>query len=259
LEERFTFDREAALYAAARSPYPEALIDDVVAACGASPGARALEIGCGSGQATGAFAARGLDILAIDPGGDLLAHARRDLATAGAAADAVRFECTTFEAMPVTPERYALIYAAQSWHWVAPDVAYVKAAQALAREGLLAIFGHTPIGLDARLLAAFQRVYETHASWGPPPEAWYLPAGPVRALIDASGAFATVIHKAYGWTRRFTTASYVDLLRTRSDHHVMAPAQRGAILAGVAEAIAAHGGAFEMTYETNLYMAHKRA
>jgi hypothetical protein len=71
--------------------------------------------------------------------------------------------------------------------------------------------------------------------------------------------FAPVTHKTYSWTRAFTTRGYVELLRTRSDHITMAPAQRERVLDRVAAAIDAAGGRFEMGYETNLYLARKRA
>ncbi len=53
-------------------------------------------------------------------------------------------------------------------------------------------------------------------------------------------------------------ASYTDLLRTLSGHRLLADEQREALLGAIAEAIAAHGGEFELRYETHLYMARRR-
>ncbi|MFC7763333.1 methyltransferase domain-containing protein [Catellatospora bangladeshensis] len=48
-----------------RPGYPEGLVDDVLAYTGI--GVQALEVGAGTGKATTAFAARGLQITAVEP------------------------------------------------------------------------------------------------------------------------------------------------------------------------------------------------
>ena len=48
---RETFDKDAERYDRARPRYPARMFDDLAAA-GVAPGARVLEIGCGTGQAT---------------------------------------------------------------------------------------------------------------------------------------------------------------------------------------------------------------
>ena len=72
-----TFNTVAALYDAQRSGYPEQLFDDLSQTCRLEPGRRVLEVGCGTGQATAGFAARGLDVVAIDPGAALVDVARQ--------------------------------------------------------------------------------------------------------------------------------------------------------------------------------------
>ena len=79
MEQRFTFDQVASVYRAARPDYPEALIDDVVSYARLEPNDAVLEVGCGTGQATKSFAMRGVPILAIDPGPEMLRTARETL------------------------------------------------------------------------------------------------------------------------------------------------------------------------------------
>jgi SAM-dependent methyltransferase len=135
-----TFNSVAALYDAQRSGYPEKLFDDLSQACRPEPGHRVLEVGCGTGQATAGFAARGLDVVAIDPGAALVDVGRQKFI----GAPNVRFEIASFEAWPLGQRSFHLVAAAQSWHWVRPDIGFEKAARALAPGGHLAIFGHTP-------------------------------------------------------------------------------------------------------------------
>lgn len=254
MEQRFTFDQIASTYRSARPDYPEPLIDDVLAYAGLKPDDRILEVGCGTGQATKSFAKRGFRILATDPGPEMLRGARETLASFGN----VEFQETTFEACPANEEAFGLIIAAQSWHWVSPEVRFAKAAKVLSPDGSLAVFGHVPVGLPAPLLTAFKEIYLRHiGKWGPPPEAWYLPMGPFKGWFDESGLFGPVEHKSYPWIWQHTTSSYIDFLRTRSDHRMMEAAKRDAVLGEIATAIDDHGGTLDVNYETHLYIARR--
>jgi SAM-dependent methyltransferase len=76
---RWTFDEAAGLYDRARPGYPAALFDDLVELTGIGPGSRVLEIGSGTGQATGPLAERGCRVVAVELGPRLAAVARRNL------------------------------------------------------------------------------------------------------------------------------------------------------------------------------------
>jgi ubiquinone/menaquinone biosynthesis C-methylase UbiE len=252
MEQRFAFDEIASLYKAARPDYPEALIEDVVSYAGLKPNDKILEVGCGSGQATKSFAKRSFPIVAIDPGPEMLRGARESLADFGN----VEFLEATFEAWPAKPGEFRLIIAAQSWHWVSPEVRFVKAAEVLSPEGSLAIFGHVPVGLPAPLLAQFKDIYLRHTSkWGRPPEAWYLPDGPFKGWFDESGVFQPVAHRRYPWKWQHTTSSYIAFLRTKSEHRMLESAKREEMLDEIAKAIDDHGGRLTVDYETHLYIA----
>jgi SAM-dependent methyltransferase len=254
VEQRFTFDQVASVYHKARPAYPDALIDDVVSYADLKPNDRIFEVGCGTGQATKSFAERGFPILATDPGSEMLRSARESLAHFSN----VEFLETTFEAWPTDRAAFRLIIAAQSWHWVSPEVRFSKAAEALSCDGSLAVFGHVPVGLPPPVLDQFKEIYLRRiGKWGPPPEAWYLPNGPFKEWFSASGLFEPVEHRRYAWKWRHTASSYVDFLRTKSDHRMMEATKRAELLADIAQAIDSHGGQFDMDYETHLYIARR--
>jgi SAM-dependent methyltransferase len=254
MEQRFTFDQIAGAYRASRPDYPEALVDGVVSYAHLKPGDPVLEVGCGTGQATASFAKRGLQIVAIDPGPEMIRAARESLASFG---NVVLAEAT-FEAWPQDKGPFRLIIAAQSWHWVSPELRFAKAAQLLSSGGSLAVFGHVPTGLPAPLLEQFKDIYLHHTGrWGPPPEAWYLPSGPFKGWFDQSGLFGPVEHRCYPWKWRHTTSSYVDFLGTRSDIRMLTANLREELLNDISKAIESHGGEFEVDYETHLYMARR--
>jgi len=254
VEQRFTFDRIADVYRTARPGYPDALIEDLVSFADLKPNDKILEVGCGTGQATKSFAKRGFAILATDPGPDMLRGAGESLASFRN----VEFLETTFEGLRGNEEAFRLIFAAQSWHWVSPEVRFAKAARTLSPDGSLAVFGDVPVGLPAPLLAQFQEIYlRRTGSWAPTPEGWCLPNGPFKGWFDESGVFGPVEHKSYPWKRLYTTSSYTDFLRTRSDHSMLEPSKREGLLSDIAEAITRHGGRLTVDYEAHLYIARR--
>jgi SAM-dependent methyltransferase len=254
MEQRFTFDQVACVYRTARPDYPEALIDDVVSYAGLQPDDPILEVGCGTGQATRSFARRGFRLLAIDPGAEMVRAAAESLAEFSN----VELVQAIFEAWPANRARFELIIAAQSWHWVSPEVRFAKASEVLSPDGALAVFGHVPVGLPAALLERFKQAYLRHAGiWGPPPESWYLPTGPFKGWFDESGLFGPVMHRSYLWKWQHTASSYINFLRTRSDLRMLTEATREALLEEIAAAIDDQGGAFEVDYETHLYIAKR--
>ncbi len=113
---RGVFDGVAEAYDAARSGYPQELVDAAIAA-GRLDGARAiLEIGSGTGKLTELLVARGLRVHAVEPGANLTEAARRRLGDT----DAVRFEQSTFEDAETADGAYDAIFSATAFHWVEP-------------------------------------------------------------------------------------------------------------------------------------------
>jgi ubiquinone/menaquinone biosynthesis C-methylase UbiE len=257
MEQRFTFNAVAELYDRARAGYPPALYDDLIALADLSPGDPILEIGCGTGKATEEFERRGLNVVALDPGGDMIAAARRRVAHSRK----VRFVETTFEAWSVEASAFRLVAAAQSWHWVAPEIRFTKAYEALAPGGALAVFGTSPEPAPQPFRAALEQVYAIHAPelGGPPPEHAYLPSGVFPRDFDRSGLFGPVIHKSYPWSRSFTAQTYVAYLGSISRYQLMESERRENLLAALERAIEAQGGAFDAPVETHLYLAVRKA
>lgn len=247
-----TFDSVAALYDAQRSGYPDSLFADLLAIASLEPGARVLEVGCGSGQATVGFASRGLEVTAVDPGGSLIEIARRRFANS----PTVRFAVASFEEWPLQPGNFHLVAAAQSWHWVRPDVGFRKAADALVLGGRLAIFGHTP-RWSAELIASLEPSYRSLAPelYAPPAENWYLPEGPIAGLASASGYFTDVVHRGYSWRSRHSASSFAAYLGTRSDHLRLPTQRRENLLASIESSLPQE---LDADWVTNLYVATVR-
>jgi len=90
-------------------------------------------------------------------------------------------------------------------------------------------------------------------------ESAYLPSGPFKSWFDASELFAPVMHRSFACNQSYTAASYLDLMRTFSYFRLLAPERQEGLSAAIFVAIQAHGRAFEMFYETHLYLAKRAA
>ena len=108
-----TFNRAADLYQRARPEYPGELYDRLLTITWLSPGARLLEVGCATGKATLPLAQRGFRITCLEPGADLAAAARANLV--GFNVEVVE---ERFEDWAPAGDRFAMVFAATSWHWV---------------------------------------------------------------------------------------------------------------------------------------------
>ena len=108
-----TFDSEAERYDRARPGYPDELFDDMAELTSLGRGARILEIGPGTGQATRSLLARGYHVTAIEPGERLAAVLRRK--TAGLLCEV---HVTRFEDWPLPAEPFDAVFAATSFHWL---------------------------------------------------------------------------------------------------------------------------------------------
>jgi SAM-dependent methyltransferase len=256
VEQHFNFDQVASLCDVVRPDYPAALFDDVMSEASLAEGDAILEVGCGTGKATLGLARCGFPVLATDPGQSLLQIARGHLAPF----PNVRFERAAFEAWPMQREAFALVIAAQSWHWIEPEIAFARAAEALVPDGMLAVFGNVPVGLSTDLFNAFKDIYRQHElPYGRVPENYYLPGQRLALEFRRTAWFGKVTHKAYPWSVALDAVSFVDWLRTRSDHKSIPQAAREALLGDIAAAIVARGNCCELAYETHLHLARRVA
>jgi SAM-dependent methyltransferase len=211
------FDATVDRYDEARPEYPAELFDDLVVFAQLEPGDRLLEIGCATGKATRPLLARGFRITCVEPGAALAARAH----ALGLDVHNARFEDFASD------ERFDLVFAATSWHWLDPGLRYAKAHALLRDGGHLAFWGafHAlPEGFDpffTEIQAVYDEIDESHPGEWPPPR-----AGDDVADILRSGLFGDVSVRRYLWELQYTADEYVALLDTFSGHIEMTDAQR---------------------------------
>jgi SAM-dependent methyltransferase len=215
---RAAFEEVPELYDRARPSYPAEVFEDLIDLARLSDGARLLEIGPGTGQATIALAERGFELVCVELGERLAELARRKLA----GYPNVEVVNADFETWQPGGGPFDAILAFTAFHWIDPIVRYEKSADLLRESGVLAVIGtkHVlPAGGDPFWVA----VQEDYAAVGdadrPPPRPDEV--DDIVDEIDASGRFGPVEVRRYLWDVIYSADEYIDVLETYSGHRAM--------------------------------------
>ena len=256
---RQTFNQAAGSYHQARPDYPSELLDDLITITGLTPGDRLLEIGCATGKATVPLARRGFRIICIEPGPDLAAAARRNLAGLAAVMIQGRFE----DWQPAPGERFDLVFAATAWNWIDPARRYALAWRALRPGGHLAFWDALHVLPDDGdpFFREIQDVYDEIGEGLPPGSTWPRPGElPDQAAeINASGLFEVVHIRHFDWEQVYDAGSYIELLNTFSGHIAMQDWKRERLYGEIRRRLARRpGNSVRRHWEAVLHIARHR-
>ena len=256
-----TFDQIADLYDRGRREWPEQLFDDLFEHADMDPmGAKVLEIGCGTGQATAPLARRGCWLTCAEMGSNLARIARRKLTEF----PRVTIINSRFEDLNLAGARFDMVFAASSWHWIDPEVRYQKAASLLRPGGVLAftfVVHAFPPDFDP-FFTEIQKAYEAigqswEGSWPPPPPD-EMPDQ--REDIESSCYFEDIRVARHVWTTDFTADQHVALMNTASDHRLMDSAKREYLFSEMRRLHAARPGGIVRKHELMiLHVARKKS
>jgi SAM-dependent methyltransferase len=256
---RAIFDEAAELYDRARPGYPPQLFEDLAELAGLRPGARVLEIGPGTGQATLPLAERGYAITAVELGPGLAEVARRKLARF----PSLEIVVGAFEQWPLPSQPFDLVISATAFHWLDPAIRLSKSADALRPGGTLAtIATHHIAGGTEPFFADVQACYE---HWDPatPPGLRLEPADDIpndTAELEHSDRFETpATFLRYEWEQTYSTVEYLDLLHTYSGHRALESERRTGLIECIRQLIdGRYGGSISKRYLTELRAARAR-
>jgi SAM-dependent methyltransferase len=254
---RQTFTGVAELYDRMRPGYPPRMYDDLAELAEIGPGSRVLEIGCGTGQATVPLAERGYRIVAVELGAEMAVVARRNLARF----PNVEVVTASFEDWPLPVDAFDVVVSATAFGWIDPGVRVTKAADSLRLGGGLAtVATHHVAGGSEAFFAEVQNCYERFDPSTPPglrlSAAADIPED--REELDGSTRFGPAVFRRYEGEIAYSTAEYLDVLRTYSGHRILPPADRDDLLECIGSLIdSRHGGRVVKRYLTELRIAHR--
>jgi SAM-dependent methyltransferase len=257
---RATFDQAAELYDRARPGYPAELVKELARLAVIDAGSRVLEVGCGTGQLTVPLAELCCELVALDIGPDMAAHARRNLARYSR----VHVIAAAFEHWSLPALAFDAVVSATAFHWVDSAIRVSKAVDALRSGGALAtIATHHVAGGDEHF---FMEAQDCYARWDPstPPGGLRLPGATDIPMdseeLDRSGRFGPATFRRYEWNQEYSTAGYRELLLTYSGHRALAPQALQGLLDCISRLIdTRYNGRITKRYLSELRLANRLA
>jgi ubiquinone/menaquinone biosynthesis C-methylase UbiE len=147
------FDGLAACYDRHRPDYPAAALDYLMQVCDLKPGMQVVDIGCGTGISTRLLAARGLQVIGVEPNADMRRQAEAIGCPTGPTAT---FRDGRAEATGLPDNFASLVLAAQAFHWFANDSSLREFHRVLNPNGWLALLWNEQDHSDPFTEAYFQ-------------------------------------------------------------------------------------------------------
>ncbi|KIJ49131.1 hypothetical protein M422DRAFT_205327 [Sphaerobolus stellatus SS14] len=175
----------AASYAAVRPTYPRALFDFIYQYHGGGSAARwerAVDLGCGTGQATTELTGF-REVIGMDPSESMIKKANQNL-QALSTTTSVRFVKSEAEDLQLLePESVDLVVAAQAAHWFDYTKLWPQLARILRRNGSVAFWGYSQMRISGHpyltpLIEAYSTGSDALNSVGP---YWEQPG---RKIVD---------------------------------------------------------------------------
>jgi SAM-dependent methyltransferase len=254
---RESFDAVAKDYDRYRVPYPQEVVDTVVAVSQLHNGSSVLEIGCGTGQLSVPLAKLGVDLTAVELGAHLAARARRNLKQFPNA----EVEVSSFEQWPLPSKKFDAVLSASAFHWLDPAIRFAKSAEALRPRGALTILHvHHVQGGTPGFFADTQPFY---IKWGLSDDPFFQPTTPDNAPViypelDQLPEFQWVERRRYELPITYSATAYVGMVGTDSLVNDLDDASRSGFLQDIQRLIESkYGGEVARNYVYEIVAAQK--
>ena len=239
------FDDRAADYVRCRPSYPAEAIDHILD--GLDPGRHlvAADVGAGTGISARLLGDRGVDVLAVEPGGAMRA--------AATAHPRVHWIAALAEATGLGPGTVDLVLSAQSFHWFRPAETLREFARILRPGGRLAIMWNRPSTTDPLTAGYGSAIADVGGD-----------IGTARMAFDAddvarSGEFTPAVRTVFANTQRFDLEGLIG--RANSASYVPKSDEARTHLRSLLETLHARHtdaeGLVTMVYDTEVFLARR--
>jgi ubiquinone/menaquinone biosynthesis C-methylase UbiE len=258
LDQRKTwYSSVAEAYDRTRPGYSAGLIQRAITLAQLPLGSNILEVGCGPGVATVAFAELGFSLHCLEPSQEACQIAERNCASY----PQVTFQNTTFEEWELHPSAFDAVLAATSFHWVPAAVGYPKAADALRENGALILLWNMQLQPSYELYQVLELVYQMYA----PKLAHYEDRTAqaeslkkLNQLVCESDRFHNLLSDQVLCEVTYNVDEYLALLSTYSPYIGLESSTRIALFAGLSDAIAnCVGDSIHLSYLSACQVARK--
>lgn len=250
------YSEVAAAYNKVRPRYPHDLINRAVQLAQLPGKAIILEIGCGPGTATTAFAQLGFFMICLEPSQEACRLARQNCANY----PNVEIINTTFEEWQLEVKKFNAVLAANSFHWVAPEIGYPKAAAALKDNGSLILLWNKEPQPSYEVYQALNEVYQVQHPSLSRYEDKETQEKILRWLGEntiRSGLFKDLVYKQLTCEVTYSIDDYLALLSTLSPYIRLEQQQRDSLFAGLRKVLEEYGTSLETSYLSAFHIAKK--
>ena len=221
----------AQAYDKARPHYPAVLISYVAHFTQLGPHSKILEVGCGPGTATTAFAEFGCSIVCIELNLDFCKLARRNCM----GFQNVVIKQSSFEEWPIEASAFDMVVSASAFHWIQPEVGYPKVADVLRNGGYFVLLWNKEPQPTSDVCQLFVEIYNQH---GLPSlgrfETEIARKQTLKALAQPaidSGLFREVASKQMKLEVKYTAEDYFLLLSSFSRYINLEESRRNSLFA----------------------------
>jgi SAM-dependent methyltransferase len=258
LEQRKNWYSPAAeAYNKTRPRYPQNLIDQVVEVAKFSSDSKILEVGCGPGTATVAFAQLGCSMICLEPNPDFYQLAQHNCQPYSQ----VEIQNTSFEEWTLEPLEFDAVLAASSFHWISPEVGCPKAANALQENGYLILLWNKELQPCYEVYQSLSKVYQVHAPTLDRYEDRKTQEDILKELgnlVIDSGLFKNLICGQVTSDVTYTADEYLMLLNTYSPYLKLEPHNKKRLFTELRHQIEhSFGGSIQLSYISAFHIAQK--
>jgi SAM-dependent methyltransferase len=243
----------ADVYYNARPQYPKELIDRSVVLAQLSSDTTILEVGCGPGNATVAFAQSGFSMTCFEPNQDFCHLAQHNCTPY----PNVAIHNTSFEDWELEAKQFNAVLSANAFHWIPPEIRYTKAAAALRDDGFLILLWNLTPEPNYEVYQAIKEVYQAYAPSFVRYEGAKIQAEILRGfgqeILDSCCFKELVVEQ----TASEVTYSIDDYLNLLSTLRRLEPQAKELLFAGLREKLEKFGDSVQLSFLSAVHVARK--
>jgi SAM-dependent methyltransferase len=188
-----------------------------------------VEVGPGTGKATGDLLSRGASVYAVEIGPAMAAKLREVHPSPALTVIVGDFEETDLE-----EHGFDAVFSATAYHWISQKAQVDRPASVLKPGGVVAIVDLNQVSSpqDKGFFAAAQPVYERYGEGhtGPPAPERNAVDPPIHRVLRGDSRFSNVELRTYDWDQTYSAAGYRKLMLSFSGTQMMTPPARQGLL-----------------------------
>ncbi len=252
-QKRTWYSPVADIYHKARPRYPQEIINPAVILAQISSNTRILEVVSGPGNATVAFAQFGASMTCLEPNQEFYHLAERNCASY----PKVKICHTSLEEWKLETNQFNAVLSANAFHWIAPEIGYLKAAEALQDKGFLILLWNLTPEPRYEIHLALQEIYHAYA----PSLMRYEGAETQAKILKSfgqnildSGYFRDLVCEQMACEVSYTIDEYLNLLSTLRK---LDPQKKELLFTGLREKLPTFGDTVQLSFLSGVHVAIK--